>query len=97
MLGLFAVPSIISSALNFAAPLFAGFIKFTGWFLTEFWNGLKHIMKDLSSLVVIAVVAGACTLYGTQIVKCESVFSNYNNDGPIIPSEKPWSYDFGIR
>lgn len=92
MFSLLGIPTVISAALNFAAPILAGVVKFFSWYLAEMWDGLKTIASNLSTLIVIATVAGIAVTYGSSLGQCEegSVFSEK-------PITKPWRHDFGIR
>lgn len=92
MFSLLGIPTVISAALNFAAPVLAGVVKFFSWYLAEMWDGLKTIASNLSTLIVIATVAGVALTYGSSLGECKASATT-----PVKTITKPWSYDFGIR
>lgn len=94
MFSLLGIPSIVSAALNFLSPVLSAVLKFLAWYLSEFWDGLKTIFSNLSTLVVIGTICFVTLIYGTQIAECNPVF-------PDLPSvtdpSTPWRHNFGIR
>ena len=69
ILGLFNIPTFLAAALNFAAPILTGLIQFGGWYLSELWNGIKIILANLSTLVVLATVALISGYYSASTFK----------------------------
>lgn len=61
---------MISSALNFLTPVLSGVVAFGSWYLSEMWDGVKHMFKNLSTFVVLITVALASGIYGSYTVKC---------------------------
>lgn len=89
--GLFSLPSIISSALNFFSPVVSGVTAFAKWYLSEMWDGLKTIFSNLSTLVVIGTIIILTLLYGINTAECaiNPVFPDSSFDPSI-----PWRYDW---
>lgn len=89
MLGLLGIPSIISSMLTFATPILSGLLKFSSWFLSELWVGLKDILDNLSTVITVATIAAIAVLYGTSLAECAIV-------GPVFPEDPstPWRFDW---
>ena len=89
--GLFSVPSIISSALNFLTPVLSGLVAFSKWYLSEMYDGLKTIFSNLSTLIVIVTIIVITLLYGITTAEC-SVVPIF----PDLPSDPstPWRMDW---
>lgn len=65
---------------------------FLNWYLTEMIDGIKTILSNFSTLVVIGTIMIISVLYGTSLATCSEI-------GPLIPEiiDKPWEFDFGVR
>lgn len=93
LLSLFSIPSVIASALSFAAPILQGLIQFGSWYLGNLWDGLKVILSNLSTLVVLATVAIGSGFYGAKIVNCAPSHIAEQVKPPNIKFKDVFSFD----
>lgn len=73
LLSLFGLPQVVASLLQFATPFLSSLLGFLGWYFVNIWDGLKVILANLSTLVVLGTVAIGSGLYGAKAVNCDPV------------------------
>lgn len=71
LLGIPAALGILKSVLEIATPIFKGISEFVVWYVKNMWDGLGIILKNTSTFVVIATVAGSAAFYSQNSTKCQ--------------------------
>lgn len=78
VLGGAAVLGTLNSALGILAPIATGAKEFVSWYFSNLWDGIKVVMANASTFLVIATIAagtGYYTMHQTkkiEVAKCET-------------------------
>lgn len=106
-LGGAVVMSTLNSVLQLLSPIMSGAKDFVSWYLSNLWDGIKVVMANTSTFLVIATIA-AFTSYAashqtkkSEVAKCETKIEKTTKKKqsklPHKTTAKEWYDPFGIR
>lgn len=94
LLGGAVVLSTAGSVINLLSPIIKGAVDFVSWYMSTLWEGLKTTSKNLSTVVLIATIAGGTAFYTMketkkkETVRCEQVIKKQTKKSTPKPRPK---------
>lgn len=103
LLGGMAILGTANSALSILGPIVTGAKDFISWYFSNLWDGIKVVMANSSTFLVIGTVAaftGYATMKNVQ-TKCDANFKAavdaYNKLKADMDKPKSKRHSFGVH
>lgn len=97
--GLPALLGIINNLLSIVSPFLRGFSELVVWYAKELMDGVKTMLSNSSTFVVLFTVAIVAGIYGSTLANCETTKPTVSieQSKSKSPVASKWDSIFGGR